>query len=348
MLLLKFIYFIADIMKSNFGLLKSPYKLNYVITKSCHSKCLNCNIWQTTPENELSLKEIQTFSKSCSHLKWIDFTGGEPTDREDFIDIVKAFTKNCPHLLYIHFPTNGLNPRKIEQVATAINNLGSFKLVITVSIDGPQEINDKLRGVKGNFKRSVETYKRLKKIKGVDTYFGMTLFQSNYQYLDQTFEELKGFIPSIVTNDLHINIGHHSKHYYENLNSEDISPNQLMFKALREFNKKKNLHLKPFIFIDFIYRRHLKKYIETKMSPLKCQSLKTSYYLSEKGDIYPCSMWDYPLGNIRDNSLNPNQVLDSTKSNEALKLIANEKCSGCWTPCEAYQTILAHGLKSFK
>jgi sulfatase maturation enzyme AslB (radical SAM superfamily) len=348
MKLTKYFHFILDIIKSNLGLLSSPYKLNYVITKECHSKCLNCNIWQTKPINELTLEEVRSFSKSCSNLKWIDFTGGEPTDREDFIDIVEAFTKNCPHLLYIHFPTNGLKPHKIESVVNSINKLGTFNIVVSISVDGPQELNDKLRGIPGDFIRSVDTYKKLKKIKGVDSYFGMTLYESNYKYMNQTYTELKEHITNLKTNDLHINIGHHSTHYYGNTQSKDIASHIEMYEALSVFNKRKNIHFKPFIFIDYLYRKLLKKYIHTGKSPLACQSLKSSYYLSEHGVVYPCAMWDFPIGDIRDESYDVSKLLKSEKGNDALSLIAKEKCSHCWTPCEAYQTILAHGLKSFK
>ncbi len=346
--MIKYLYFLIDIVKSNLGLLKLPYKLNYVITKSCHSKCLNCNIWQTKPINELSLNEISLFAKSCTNLKWIDFTGGEPTNRKDFVEIVQVFNQNCPQLLYVHFPTNGLNPKRIEEAARSINELGNFKLVISVSIDGPHQVNDKLRGIPGNFKSSVETYERLKRIKGVDTYFGMTLYQSNYKLLSQTYRELKELIPSLRRDDLHINIGHHSSHYYGNSKSKDVNPHLEMYQELESFNRKKGLRLKPFLFIDYLYRRLLKRYIETGKSPLSCQSLKTSYYLSEHGEVYPCSMWDYPMGNIRDHFLDAQNILDSIEAKEAQKLIAQEKCSHCWTPCEAYQTILAHGLNRLK
>ena len=145
MLLKKYLFFIIEVLKSNLTQLRRPYKLNFVVTKSCNSKCLNCNIWQVKPRDELSLEEIEKVAISSPWLKWIDFTGGEPTNRKDFVDIVATFNRYCKNLLYVHFPTNGLRPEKIKKVVEGIKKVGTFKIVLTVSIDGPKEVNDKLK-----------------------------------------------------------------------------------------------------------------------------------------------------------------------------------------------------------
>ena len=38
------------------------------------------------------------------------------------------------------------------------------KFVITVSLDGPKDLNDQLRGVKGDFDKVIETVTRLRRI----------------------------------------------------------------------------------------------------------------------------------------------------------------------------------------
>lgn len=297
--LLNYIFFILDVLKSNFGLLKNPYKLNFVITKSCNSKFLNCHIWKVKPENEITLLEIDSIAKNSPYLKWVDLTGGEPTNRTDFVDIVKVFNKRCKSLLYVHFPTNGILTDKIYLMTKEISKLGNFKTVVTVSIDEPERVNDHLRGVSGDFKKAVNTYKKLKGIKNVDVYIGCTLFNSNYQYIEDFYKELKESIPNLKFKDLHFNLGHVSEHFYENT------------------------------------------------TPLKCLSGISSLYISEHGMVYPCSMWDYPIQNLREVDYNIENIKSSKEYHKAIKLIDQKKCSQCWTPCEAYQSIIGNIKDSF-
>ena len=99
-----------------------PTKLNFVVTKHCDSRCVYCGIWKVKDapgglDGELSLDEIQAVAAANPYFQWIDFTGGEPTDRPDFAQIVQAFARACPDLLLVHFPTNGIATKRIEQVA---------------------------------------------------------------------------------------------------------------------------------------------------------------------------------------------------------------------------------------
>ena len=106
------------------GVESTPTKLIFVVTKRCHSRCVYCDIWKVkdTPgglDHELSLPEICSVAMANPFLQWIDFTGGEPTDRPDFVEVVQAFAAACPDLLLVHFPTNGIATKRIlETVRT--------------------------------------------------------------------------------------------------------------------------------------------------------------------------------------------------------------------------------------
>ena len=108
------------------GIEGAPTKLIFVVTKRCHSRCVYCDIWKVkdTPgglDNELSLDEVRSFARANSFLQWIDFTGGEPTDRPDFVEVIQAFSESCPDLMLVHFPTNGIATKRIrETVATLV------------------------------------------------------------------------------------------------------------------------------------------------------------------------------------------------------------------------------------
>ena len=337
-------FFSLDILKANFNLLKKPYKLTYVVTKKCNSKCLNCSIWKVKQHNDLDINQVQIFSKEMSQLKWIDFTGGEVTLRSDFIDIVKTFSNNCPNLLYVHFPTNGIQTESILETVKKLSK-EKFKLVITVSIDGPEKINDDLRGVPGDYKNAIKTYFELKKIKEIDVYIGMTAFNSNHKSIKELYYSLMKEIPKFNFKDFHINLGHISSHYYGNQDSTNIKQSKEIIQSIESFQKSHGrLSPTPFSIINNLYRKKLKSFVKDNKTPISCRSARSTIYLSEEGELFPCSMWNYPLGNIKEKSYLT--IQSSLRYENALQLIDKKKCANCWTPCEAYPSLLDNFLFS--
>ena len=124
---------------------------------------------RTTPgglDNELSLDEVRKVAAANPFLQWIDFTGGEPTDRPDFVEVVQAFSDACPDLLVVHFPTNGIATKRITENVDELQNTLKAQLVVTVSIDGPPELNDRLRGIRNDFAHAVDTFASLHQYSG--------------------------------------------------------------------------------------------------------------------------------------------------------------------------------------
>ncbi|RMG40482.1 MAG: radical SAM protein [Candidatus Dadabacteria bacterium] len=334
----------GKVIRSNLDRLKSPYKLTYVVTKECHSRCLNCEIWKVKPENELTLGEVELLAKNSPFLSWVDFTGGEPTDRQDFVELVNVFCRNCSDLLFVHFPTNGLKTRRIVQVAGEIVKRSGRRLIITVSIDGPPELNDRLRGIAGDFRQAVETYRRLKTLNGVSVYIGMTLYADNVFSIEETVKAIQAEIPSFGYRDLHINLGHLSDHYYGNHSLKKIQTEALTL-AVDNYIKKRGMVITPFELVERMYQKRIKTYLESGLCPQRCAALMASCYLAEDGTVYPCALWNKPLGNIRDSSYSLLELLHSKEANELRAEIICKKCPNCWTPCEAYQTLAANLLR---
>jgi len=334
------------IIQANQNKLTRPFKLTYVVTKECHSRCVHCHIWKERPNNELSLNEITEFTKKAPYLSWIDFTGGEPTDRPDIVEVVKAFIDNCPDLMVMHFPTNGLKPERTFNICKKILSLGSRRLVVSVSIDGPRDVNDSLRGIEGDFKLALDTYKRLKTLKNLDVYVGMTLFPKNMGLIDALVSEIQKEIPDFSYRDLHINLPHTSSHYYQNQSINRIKlDKQLLLKHIEAFTKKRGVPISPFSWIEKLYQRQVAKYLATGICPQDCGALMTQVYLAADGSLYPCSMWDASLGNIRDWNYSMVPGLESMEAKKLRTELLKKKCPNCWTPCEAYSTLASNFLR---
>jgi hypothetical protein len=55
-------------------------------------------------------------------------------------------------------------------------------------------------------------------------------------------------------------------------------------------------------------------------------------------------MFDEPIGNLRENGFDLGRIWRSRKALEVLRTVEEERCPHCWTPCEAYQTVLGNLL----
>ena len=105
--------------------------------------------------------------------------------------------------------------------------------------------------------------------------------------------------------------------------------------------------------VERIYRAEAMKYLDTGKTSITCSALLLTSYLSEKGDVYPCTIWDRPLGNVRQSNYALLPIIETARRNGVRQEVVDQKCPNCWTPCEAYPAIgaspgrallaLAHG-----
>jgi MoaA/NifB/PqqE/SkfB family radical SAM enzyme len=353
------------------GIEGRPTKLIFIVTKRCYSRCVYCDIWKIkdTPgglDGELSLDEVQAIAAANPYLQWIDFTGGEPTDRPDFPQVVQAFARACPDLLLVHFPTNGIATKRVEQMALEIQQTVRARLVVSVSIDGPPELNDRLRGVRNDFEHAVDTFAAVRRLLGPDNVFiGMTLHghrascgHTTSELIELTFAAINGALQArseaaISWDEFHLNIPHLSQHYYGNTGNEakdgfgGEAHRAEMMEALKlAASKSRRRFLSAMGAIERIYRVEAGRYLAAGRTSITCAALLSTVYLSEKGEVYPCTIWNRPLGNVRTTAFALMPIIEAARRDGVRRAVAEQKCPNCWTPCEAYPAIGASPVRS--
>lgn len=334
---------------SNVGLLADPYKLNFAVTYRCNSRCRICNIWCKEPEGELTLDEIQKIFENSNFFSWISLTGGEPFLRQDIADIARILKEKCSSLYILNIPTNGFLTETILEKMNDVLSLGIPKCVVTVSLDGPEEVHEYIRGILGVWKRSVETYKRLKSLsgKGLDVFFEFTVCPYNTGKFMETYLAVKKEIPSISVNDFHVNVFHHSGHFYSNLHLEDTT--SFRENLGNEINQiiaiKKRRSVNPMVFLPQTYLKLAERYAKTRRTPLECRVLSSSCFIDPKGNVFPCTIFSKNLGNLRNFGYDLKRILELDETKETKRVIKELKCPNCWTPCEAYPMILGNMVK---
>jgi len=334
---------------TNIGL-SFPYQINFAITYKCNSRCKFCNIWRIKSKNELSLEEIKKIASKSKFINWIRLTGGEPFLRHDYVDIVKTFKENCKGLYIISSPTNAI---AYDLTFNAVNRVLKFfrkKYVITISLDGYEELHDKIRGIKGNWKRAIKLYKKLSKIKekysNLEVYFGYTIYPENLGEFEKTYESVKSEIKDISPNEFNINLFEVSGVYYHNLNMQKT--NDYVKGATEEIKNILRLRKKRLSSIDIIQQKYLElaiKFLEKRRTPIRCNILNLSCFIDPYGNVYPCTIFGEKLGNLRENDYDLKKILNSKKVKKIKKITFDLKCPNCWTPCEAHQLIISNLLK---
>ena len=340
-----YLYLSKNILTSNFKRLSFPYKLTFAITDRCNSRCLMCGIWKRKPENELTLEEIERFFASSNRFSWIDLTGGEVFMREDFFEIVKAILFECKNLYLLHFPTNGLLTKKIVNNVRKIQKLTSCKIIITVSMDGFEELNDKIRGVPGGWKRQMETFIQLYEMPGIEVVLGMTLSPYNYNRFHETFAAAKKIYPKLKYKDFHVNIAHVSNHYYNNKDMQEKHyPVDEVARQINQYMKYRGIPSSPVSYLEWQYLRRVEAFLYSGKTPIRCHALHSSCFLDPHGNVYPCGMYNTNVGNLRDHNYDIARIWHADRCKKIQTEIWNFKCPQCWTPCEAYQSILGNLL----
>ena len=102
----------------------------------------------------------------------------------------------------------------------------------------------------------------------------------------------------------------------------------------------------PMRAIERIYRAEAIRYLAQGRTSITCSALFSTVYLSEKGEVYPCTIWNKPLGNVRNTGFALMPIVEAARRSGVRQTIIDGRCPNCWTPCEAYSSICASPWRS--
>ena len=333
-------------------------KLTIALTYLCQSKCSYCQIWRRYQENpndlQLELEEhdfLLLFRALRSSVLWIEFTGGEPFLRNDAATIISA-AFNETDVFAVGVTSNGLaGERVLEQVSHILECIGKKQLVVGISIDGKHELYERARGLDG-FGKAIQTYLRLKRMaryhRNMRPHIAYTINQYNAgHFLD--FYMFMAEEYGVGIDDISFSVQHNFGYYFQKHDSlVDSSADSFRKAALTDISDilkiKRRSKLRFASPIRLFYGYYLENIANYFANPeeqvIPCKACDFSAYIDPYGQVYPCSMWDYPIGNLRQKGFE--RVWYSDKRLNAAKSITQNKCPNCWTPCEAQPSWIAN------
>ena len=314
--------------------MKLPRELILLVTNQCNSRCTICNIWREKPAKDLESRFYQNLPSS---LRKISISGGEPFLREDLVDIIRILNKNNPRFV---ISTNGLAPELIKKRLKEILKI-TKKVGIRVSVDGIGKAHDNIRGVHGSFKRALKTIEICKEmgIKDLGLFFIMQ---------DKNLDELKNVY--FLSRKLRISFGccpvdnsYSYKKYDNKLTKIGKIRTNLNFLIRNELksNRSKSWFKSFFYYGMYFYLQERIK--QKKGMVLNCTGLRKFFLLDADGRIFPCTITNKSVGNIKKDKFN--KIWKSKKAQD-LRNFIKDCPTGCWTACNVNTSIRANIFKS--
>lgn len=270
-------------------------KIKWDITYKCNLNCKHCvnGEYIGKLDNELTTNQVFTVIDNLSRLN-IDFVhilGGEPTAREDFIEIIRYMDKKN---IFFGFNTNGLkfNDDKL------LNEISVNKHIknIIFSIEGPiAEINDNIRG-KNVFNITINNLKRLiyikekYKLSNLIITINTVLSKLNKDYLNDMIDFCIDLgVDQLVLLQL-INEGN-AKNINASLNfEEEVEAIKIIANKYKSIKDKLDINPKFTRPLAIDYCKNILG-LEFPEVIHGCGAGVNFAYMNNKGEVYPCDRY---------------------------------------------------------
>ena len=255
-------------------------RIGIEVTYRCNERCKHCYVFdeKKSADGELSLSQYINLFNELRRMETlhITFTGGDPSQRKDFTEILRgAVERDFAVSIY----TNGTGYSE-ETLAEIIHiRPGSMSFSIYSGI--PEE-HDKITGVKGSFQKTLATLKKVKNAGILITIKTPVMVPTlnGFSALKALCEELG--VRSEVS------------YFICATNHGDISPTKLRLGSVEKYKQVMRLNQSKKEPMDFQPR---------DIHGAICGAGQLALSVNPYGEVFPCNGFNYRLGNIKDTSI---------------------------------------------
>lgn len=283
----------------NYKLFKhGPLFATYNVTFRCNSRCEYCDYWKTSWP-ELGTDGAITVIKRIagSGAKMLDLSGGEPTLRNDIGDLV-VLSHDLG--LFTTMNTNGLAMRN--------DMMSKFRAgleAVTISLDGPEEVHDKVRGIPGGYKKALQSINEYRK-SGIRTGISTVLSMQNRGKLHAMLSDVSDLADFVTVQPQNPPTG--------------VPPDPEDIMALKGLGSK--------LIVPQDYLLGINDYSVNKFKKV-CDAINLYFSVDPEGYLNPCPQRsDIKIGKLTEKSYR-----ELVESNYPEVIGRVSACTGCYLAC---------------
>jgi len=127
------------------------------VTSRCNALCQTCFYHEELNRpGDMTFTQIEKVSQTMPAITDLWLSGGEPTLRNDVPQIIDMFVANNG-ISRVIIPTNGLIKSRVSDIVdSALSHNPGLDLYLNVALDGYGETHDRIRGVPGNWQKTLD------------------------------------------------------------------------------------------------------------------------------------------------------------------------------------------------
>jgi len=322
-----------------------PKRLNTVVffvTSVCNEKCRHCFYWEElNQKGDLTFDEIRKISETMPAISDLWLSGGEPFMRKELAEILELFYRNN-NVRCVNLPTNGLFTERAHRcLDRVLANCPELQLDLNVSVDGFEVTHERIRGVPGCYRKTLEMIRSLPPL--VEKYRQRLRANVNTCLNAENADEIIAFM-KFVYEELPVD-GQYLQLIRGNV--MDASLKQIPLGKVREiYEYARRLYdcyaERMFRSLSWPSRQAFKvaysgtlafhnkiqyaNYLQSTRWPMPCTAGETFCVIDYNGDVRACELRD-KVANLRDYGFDFSRFWsDSLRKNETHQIV----CDQCW------------------
>ena len=327
-----------DLVNSYIGRVKAlhPTVLIFHVTFVCDARCNMCSNWtRGNRKEDMSLEQIEQVFDSplWKHIENASISGGEPTTRNDLVEIARLMIDKFPKLRKLTLNTTGITHHRAIPMLTKIVELCNERNVIfstRVSIDGVGDMHNEVRRVKRGFDKAEQTIAAMKELQKTYPFnFGIstTIFSMNLDDAENILAWARREKLDIVFNMVRF-----TEAMLGNADlAKDIKPVNEEEQRMRQFFLDRVRHDPLLDGQNYIYMHYADMIANGYHRTAPCPFQTQGVMLNPDGGMFFCENSNVVGNAVTDD---PAAIYFRQASQEHRNWIRDEKCPTCLSPCQ--------------
>lgn len=313
-----------------------PTVLIFHCTFVCDARCEMCSNWERGDrKSDMSLAEIERCFQDplWQKVEIANLSGGEPTTRNDMVDIVRVMLDRLPRLRKFGINTTGHTPHRGIPMLTKVAELCHDRGVIfstRVSLDGVGEMHNQVRKTKNGFDKALQTIRAMQELQQrIPFNFGIstTIFSMNLDDAENILAWARREKLDIVFNMVRFTdamLGNEDK-------AGQLRPIGKEEERMRAFFMER-VRMDPLLDgQNYIYMHYADMISNGYHRLAPCPFQSQGIMLNPNGDLFFCENSEV-IGNVRDSSAADLYFRATSQAHR--RSIRDEKCPTCLSPCQ--------------